>query len=107
MTSAYRCLELAVQQDAEAEPGQCRKIVADIVELLQRNGLQAAFRDRKAIDGYVPCEKNLAVEIRIGNRMVGAEIAGNQLEALRRQIIADLFMHFANNALQKTLVAFA
>ena len=99
MTSICRCLELPVRQDAEAD----RASVARLSLIAPSSCNAMTFRRlsvmvRPAIDGYVPCEKNLAMEIRIGNRMVRAEVARNQLKALRRQIITDLFMPFANNA---------
>lgn len=52
-------------------------------------------------------EENFAMRVGVRKCVMRAEIARNQLKALRRQIIAVLFMHLANHAFQKALGSFA
>src|SRR5262249_24848061 len=70
-------------------------------KFVYRDDLQTSLRDRQSFDGHIACNEEL------GMKVAGLEPAKNQSEPFRRQIIADLFLNFPHNTVEKALIAFA
>jgi len=78
-----------------------------LFKFVQCDDLQTSLHNCQPLDRHVAREEELDANGGVSRYGVaGTEPAENQFEALRRQIIADLFMNFPLDTVEEALIAF-